>query len=111
MVSPDAAASAAMSGELDAQRPRAVFAFVLGHESPALEQRHLPVQRALGQAGLLGQRRDRQRAIVPGQRGQHIKDTVCARPYRGFRHQDIAPSNERSDYQFPAISLISIPEY
>ncbi|MNT36828.1 hypothetical protein D3C72_1729350 [compost metagenome] len=80
-------------GQLHAERPRPVLAFVLGDESPALEQRHLPVEGALRQAGLLGQRGDAERAVVPGQGGQHIQDAIRARPYRRIRHNHSTPSN------------------
>ena len=79
-------------GQLHAERPRSVFAIVFGDEAPALEQRHLPVQRALRQAGLFGQRRDAERPVMPGQRGQHIQDAIRAGADRGVGCQDSSPN-------------------
>ena len=124
MVSPDATASAAMSGcasdqegrlveapgQLHAERPRSVFAIVFGDEAPALEQRHLPVQRALRQAGLFGQRRDAERPVMPGQRGQHIQDAIRAGADRGSGVKIHLQTNWSGDYQFMALIPQIIPE-
>ena len=67
-------------GQLHAQRTGPVLAVMLGDETPALEQRHLPVEGALRQAGFLGQRGNAERPIMPGQRGQHVEHAIRARP-------------------------------
>ena len=97
-------------GQLHAERPRSVFAIVFGDEAPALEQRHLPVQRALRQAGLFGQRRDAERPVMPGQRGQHIQDAIRAGADRGSGVKIHLQTNWSGDYQFMALILQIIPE-
>ena len=106
MVSPDATASAAMSGcaswirKEDWSKPQASctlsgpgpYSPSCSATKPQREQRHLPVQRALRQAGLFGQRRDAERPVMPGQRGQHIQDAIRAGADRGVGCQDSSPN-------------------